>query len=202
MIYETLFTALGGSIVGGLLSLLGVYYSIRAASNEKQKVIIAAQKLQNISLLRSILAEVTSIKQILATQIETRLNDSQTAFCWTFPLDSDYLLIYRSNIDKIGLIPDPQLVQKIVALYTTSQLFIDCLKSNNQAWASWEEAQKLKLQYYGTPLEAYYQQQVERCECNFGVSLNENIRPAFFPLVSQIHELEKSIMIFLSHQEK
>jgi len=104
--------SLGSAIIGGVISVFGSWIVIIVNGHQDRKVVADAQKIQNYCLLQSILAEVGGIKRILEQQFKPKLNDSQDKFNWGFPLDSDYLAIYRSNMDRIGLIPDLNLVKK------------------------------------------------------------------------------------------
>jgi len=180
--------SLGSAIIGGVISVFGSWIVIIVNGHQDRKVVADAQKIQNYCLLQSILAEVGGIKRILEQQFKPRLNDSQDKFNWVFPLDSDYLAIYRSNMARVGLIPDLNLVQKIISFYITVQLFIDCLKTNNKELECLSNA---KISQCG----------IEACESNLRISFKDNILPVFEELDGKIPDLDKSINAYLLAQK-
>ncbi len=60
-------------------------------------------------------------------------------YWYSYPLTTDYFIIYKANCSKIGKIKNDELRKTIISIYSTANFFLDCLRTNNNCIEYYEK---------------------------------------------------------------
>ena len=129
----SLVVGLSSAVVGG--GIAG-YFSWKATTRaheyqSKQEKDYRAQRLQN--LLQALHDELETIweryQRMVGVQVEAL--KSGEPFPYHFPIFEDYFVIYNSNAELLGEIPDSDLRKLIVVTFTSAKGLVDSYRHNN-----------------------------------------------------------------------
>jgi len=176
----TAFATLSGVIIGGIIT-----YQTNIG------LIKTKEKLEAEAITKSILTELEMLKYIFVDEFAPKLLTEDKYLFYTYPLDTDYFVIYHSNASQIGKIRNDKLRETIIALYTLAKFFIDCLKANNLCIEYYEQ---IEQRYNDNGLDNFtkenspdYQTALYRLE----LSKKDNLIPAFDKLKRLFEVLDK-----------
>lgn len=125
---DTLFSAIVGSAVGGLLSLAGVWYTQTQTEKARKK----REQEELRSLLASLRTELQTIWEQYSITVAKKIEEIKTkkAMYARVPISHELTTVYDTNASKIGMITDDKLRTKIVATYVCIKTFVDYLLVN------------------------------------------------------------------------
>ncbi len=134
---SSLFTALIGAVVGGLFTLMGVYYE---ASNTRRKAERESLELQ-LSVIKGAKGEVS----ILLDLYDLRMKDAVDAIepgkplNIIFPIGDGNFTFYEQNAKEIAKLKD-QSRDAVIKIYTYARSLIQTYKANNKFIYEHEES--------------------------------------------------------------
>ena len=139
-----LYSNLMASVVVGLITLLGVYLTLRGqrqCDKDRQEEIIQGV----LQALYEELKEVWERLDEVAVDYwkkyeEEKGNKKRSIFSCHLTVSQDYLTIYRSNANLIGQIKRSELRRKIVRVYTLLQALVEGYRINTEFLDKCEEA--------------------------------------------------------------
>ena len=117
-----------GVIIGAVVSI----YTTKSQNDNQFRLQKDKEKTAANAIKNAIIAELISLKFILKTEFEPKLNEDSATFNYILPIRQDYFAIYNSHLSEIGKISNSKLQTLIVSLYSSAKYFIDNLLTNNE----------------------------------------------------------------------
>jgi hypothetical protein len=133
--------AIVGAIVGGLFVIVAQLISNRAQRRRDREAAREAVK----AILRAIKAELKTFNEkalIRLEEIFTAREGSREALLplGIAPLKQNYFIVFDSNAAALGKVNDPEnpeLLGKIVTIYSAARSLLDSINYNNQRYQAW-----------------------------------------------------------------
>lgn len=138
-----IWAALLGAVVGGILTGLASWLTIRWQLKIESKLQEKEKKDRINALLCALYHEIDSVWESYmsgAGKTMEELADAKDGFMYIVPSMSNYFPIYSGNVATIGLIQDALLRGKITRTYTCAMSLMDGYKLNNKLVELAEEA--------------------------------------------------------------
>lgn len=131
--FNSLVSALSGSLIGGIFVLFGVW--IKEYLDKKRD----KQKVKNI--IKGISIEINTIWDMYINRVGTLLEElsDEEMFGYIYPVNQDYFTVYSNNADLIGSIENKNISNSIIKIYTMAKGLIDSFQLNNQMLEKVEE---------------------------------------------------------------
>ncbi len=126
------------------------------------------------SLIKALRTEINNLENIFQMEFYPKITEDNEPLWYSYPLNTDYFVIFNANCSKIGKIGNDDLRSTVISIYTMAKFFMDCLRTNNEC-----------LNRYDQALKAGYAVQIEEAENALRLSKTDNI----LPTVKQIRVL-------------
>lgn len=126
------------------------------------------------SLIKALRTEIDNLENIFKIEFYSKITEDNEPLWYSYPLNTDYFVIFNANCSKIGKIKNDDLRSTIISIYTMAKFFMDCLRTNNECLREYEKAVKTGYSYG-----------IESAEEALKLSKTDNI----IPTVKQIQSL-------------
>ncbi len=194
---------LGGIVVGGLISAITTFCATYCNHNNEIKLFYKKEEQETVNATKAIITELSVLELILKNEFAPNIFNNDEFLGYTYPLDTDYFVVYHANADKIGKINNDKLRVAIITIYSTAKFFRDALKSNNNLLDELSElADEFNVIPHTPDKEAIlashnYKTREESVYRRLNESKNKNLVPTLqnlFELLKELKELDKSII--------
>lgn len=159
-----------GVIIGAVLTGgVSIYLDYRNEERETKATIKALK------------SELQALKIIFINEFGSKISQDEKPLFYSYPLETDYFIIYHSNTSKIGKINNDTLRENIIFIYSTAKFFLDCIRTNN---AILEDYKKINEKYSYIPIKSReydsgYKNDVKPVLYRLELSKTENLLPTY-----------------------
>ena len=193
-ILDLLNTSTASVVIGGLITLFGVWLNAHFTKREAQR----AEKESVKTFLQAIEVEFITLWNIYHEVAGKKIESVQEEhfFDGYFGAEQDYFIIYNKNSHFLGKINDEELRKQIVITYTKAKSIIDSYTLNNQTLNQYLHMyllfQQTKLKEYERNYEEYK---------NVLVKYATRLKEAHFDLKKEQKKLQTQIQAYLKNIE-
>lgn len=193
-ILDLLNTSTASVIIGGLITLFGVWLSAHFTKREAQR----AEKESVKTFLQSIEVEFITLWNIYHEVAGKKIESVQEGhfFDGYFGAEQDYFIIYNKNSHFLGKINDEELRKQIVITYTKAKSIIDSYTLNNQTLNQYLH---MYLLFQQTEIKEYERNYKEYK--NVLIKYAARLKEAHFDLKEEQKKLQIQIQAYLKNIE-
>lgn len=137
-------SGLGGALIGGLCTLVGVLMQVKAGDVAQTR----SEDIQVKAILQALHDELVTLYKVYRSTIGDQIaaHPSGQPFLFHWPLSSEYFSIYHGNAVFIGRLNDNALRKSIIQAYTYAKSLIDSVGFNNTLIGKLEQSFFVKSQ--------------------------------------------------------
>ena len=151
---ESLISSLIGTLIGGVLALIGVYYGHKLQLSQKER-----QDQQMINgFLQAILTELDTCWERARDTVNPYIEELSEGipFAVDVSIKTDFFTVYHNNSQLLGRVNDDHLRNLIVATYTRYKALVESYNVNTELLRDWRQSRHMCAVTTEEDLSKYY----------------------------------------------